>query len=86
MSKKMTKSEATFISILLIIGAPIYFIYKVGESIGWIIPISIIILIVVLVISIKRSNKKKRLSMLMSKYKAMFHLTVENLISEKNIL
>lgn len=68
MSKKMTKSEAKLVTMFLIVGAPIYLIYKISESIGWIIPICIIIFTIFIIIWVRSSRKKKKHSMLMAKY------------------
>lgn len=44
MAKKMTNAEAQAIAILILIGIPIYVIYKIGDTIGWGILIIILLL------------------------------------------
>ena len=68
MAKRMTKSESTAIATLLVIGIPIFLIYKLGESVGWLLLAAIVVGVIVLSVAISISNKKKRRAYLLDKY------------------
>lgn len=69
MARRTNKAESTFIALLLIVGLPIYGLFKLFETSGWIIPSSIIITLFIFIYLYKRNKKQKRLAYLRDKYK-----------------
>lgn len=69
MARRTTKAESTFIALLLIVGLPIYGLFKLFETSGWIIPSAITFLFFSLIYLYKRNQKQQRLSYLRDKYK-----------------
>lgn len=69
MARRTTKAESTFIALLLIVGLPIYGIFKLFETSGWIILSAITIALFVFIYFYKRNKKQKRLVYLREKYK-----------------
>ena len=64
----MTEAESTAIGVLLVIGVPIYGIIKIGESMGWVILVLLIISGIALFLFYKDHLTKKRRDALMLKY------------------
>ena len=64
----MTKADSTAIGVLLIIGVPIYGIIKVGETMGWVLLVLLIISGIALFLFYKAHRTKKRRDALMLKY------------------
>ena len=64
----MTKAELKLITYLIIIGAPIFLIIKLGEIMGWELFICSLAVIVGVVIWIRAEEKKSRRKMLLNKY------------------
>lgn len=68
MAQRITKAESNAIATLIVIGLPMYLIYQLGESVGWLFLLAIIIAVTALCVSISKANKKKRKSDLFEKY------------------
>ena len=68
MARRMKKAEAQLIGLLIIIGLPIYFINKLGESIGWGLLFGAVVAIALIFFFLKVAQKKQRQRELMEKY------------------
>ena len=68
MAKRMTNADFTVIATIILIGIPIYLIYKLGNSVGWLPFVLIAIGLIVLFFIISLTNKKKRRAYLLDKY------------------
>jgi hypothetical protein len=69
MAKRMTKTEMNGLFWLAVIGLPIYWISQLGESVGWV-PLIIIVVAIVLLYLWRQSTKSKaRREALMRKYR-----------------
>ena len=68
MAKRMTKAEMQGVFWLIVIGLPIYWVTQLGESVGWL-PLVVIVLAVFGLFSFyKIAQTKKRRDALMEKY------------------
>ena len=69
MAKKMSKAEIQGIFWLVVIGLPIYWISQLGESVGWVPLILIVVVIIGFFVWYQVEKTKKRRAALMLKYK-----------------
>jgi hypothetical protein len=68
MARRNSKAEGALLLLALAIGLPIYIASKVIESVGWIVPVLIVIGAISLFIWYGRKKKKDRLLYLRNKY------------------
>lgn len=68
MAKKMSKAEMQGVFWLIIIGLPIYWVSQLGESIGWVPLILIVVVIIGVFVWYEAEKTKKRRTALMKKY------------------
>lgn len=68
MAKRTSKSDAALIVLVIIISLPIFFVSKLVVSVGWVIPIIVVVAIIGFAIWYQQDKKKKRLEYLRSKY------------------
>lgn len=68
MGRRITKTESKALVALLIIGFPIYWIVKLFESVGWVMPAVLSVGTGALFVLYKHYKKRKRLSYLRAKY------------------
>lgn len=68
MAKRGSKADSALIGILLVFGVPIYLLFKLVESVGWILPLAIVAGAIALFIWFQSEKKKKRLEYLRTKY------------------
>ena len=69
MAKQMTQVEIQGIFWLVVIGLPIYWISQLGESVGWVPLILIVVVIIGFFVWYQVEKTKKRRAALMLKYK-----------------
>ncbi|MGH1375243.1 MAG: DUF2845 domain-containing protein [Alphaproteobacteria bacterium] len=82
MAKKMTKAEMDGIALLFVLAIPVYFIFSLGESIGWI-PLAILVLgLIAIYFWGKAEETKKRREALLQKYQ---NTELVEMIMNKNI-
>jgi len=68
MAKRITKAESKAIMWLIIIGLPIYGVMQLGESVGWVFFVILVVAVIGLVIWYQLVKNKKRGEELMEKY------------------
>lgn len=68
MAKRTSKADAALISLVVVVGLPIFLVSKLVESVGWVMPIIVVAAIIGFAIWYQQDKKKKRLEYLRSKY------------------
>ncbi|MFW9616194.1 DUF2845 domain-containing protein [Aquabacterium sp.] len=68
MAKRVTKAESAAIGILIIVGLPIFFVFKFVESVGGVVATLIVLGVIGAIAWAKYSSRQKRLAYLRSKY------------------
>lgn len=68
MAKRMSKAEIQGIFWLVVIGLPIFLVAKLGNSVGWLPLVVIVLAIIVLIVWYQTAQTKKRREALMAKY------------------
>ena len=68
MAKQMTKAEIKAVFWLVVIGLPIYWLTQLGESVGWIPIVLVVVAVLGLVVWYQAEQAKKRREELMNKY------------------
>lgn len=68
MAKRTSKADAALISLVIVVGLPIFLVSKLVESVGWVMPIIVVVAIIGFAIWYQQDKKKKRLEYLRSKY------------------
>ena len=68
MAKRTSKADAALISLVVVVGLPIFLVSKLVESVGWVMPIIVVAAIIGFAIWYQQGKKKKRLEYLRSKY------------------
>lgn len=68
MVKRSSKADAAIIAVVAVVGLPIFFVSKLVESVGWVMPITFVAAIIGVAIWYQQNKKNKRLEYLRSKY------------------
>lgn len=68
MSRRMTKAEGRAFGSLLVVGLPIYGVYKFGETVGWGLVAGGAIAVIIAIVLIRTASNSARRQALMEKY------------------
>ncbi|OIQ72119.1 hypothetical protein GALL_462580 [mine drainage metagenome] len=68
MAKRTSKADAALIALVVVVGLPIFLVSKLVDSMGWVVPIIVVVAIIGLAIWYQLDKKQKRLEYLRSKY------------------
>lgn len=68
MAKRTSKADAALIALVVIVGLPIFLVSKLVDSVGWVVPIIVVVTIIGIAVWYQQDKKHKQLEYLRSKY------------------
>lgn len=68
MGRRANKGEGALIALLIFVGLPVYFIAKILEVTGWVLPVAVVVCIIVTALWSRHAKQQRWLAYLRSKY------------------